>query len=154
MTEIPVEIWHLARDEQGHDTILLRDEQGRLLPILIGACEAAAIWVALSPEAARPYVRRPWSHDLVLHLIERLTARLTRAVIDGYSNQTYLATLYLQHEQDEVIIDARPSDVMALLLRAAAPLYITTEIMDEHAFFPGQIEGDDDDLPDMGGGLA
>ncbi len=56
MADIPVEVWQLVRDEEkNHDVLLLRDERGRLLPIQIGMCEAAAIWVRLAPsELAAP----------------------------------------------------------------------------------------------------
>lgn len=140
MADIPVDVWQLVRDEANHDVILLRDEQGRLLPIRIGVCEAAAIWVRLQPEAATPYLRRPWSHDLLHAMLERLGAHLDRVVIDGFTNETFYATLHLRYHDQEQVVDARPSDAIALLLRMPAPILVNSEVMDEQAFHPDQGE--------------
>lgn len=147
MADIPVEIWQLVRDEGGHDVVLLRDERGRLLPIVIGVCEAAAIWVQLSPESAAPYLRRPWSHDLMQAMLERLGARLDRVVIDSFTQGTFFATLHLAYQGREVVADARPSDAIALLLRMHAPLLVHDEIMDEASFLPDDDAADDNEPP-------
>ncbi len=108
MADIPVEVWQLVRDEENHDVLLLRDERGRLLTILIGMCEAAAILVRLAPaELAAPYLRRPWSHDLIHALLERMGAQLGRVVIDGFAKETYYATLHLRYRGREMVVDAR-----------------------------------------------
>ena len=146
MTDIPVEIWQLVRDgddmgKDVKDVILLRDERGRILPIVIGVCEAAAIWVRLTPEAAEPYLRRPWSHDLIQHLLERLDAKLERVVVDGFTNDTFFATLHLTHHGQEQVVDARPSDAIALALRLFAPILVNEEVMEEASIIPGD-DGD------------
>ena len=129
------------RDEENRDVLLLRDERGRLLPIQIGMCEAAAIWVRLAPsELAAPYLRRPWSHDLMFSLLERLGARLDRVVIDGFTKDTFYATLHLHHHERELVVDARPSDAIALLLRMSGPVLVNAEVMDDHAILPEQGE--------------
>jgi len=144
MTDIPVEIWQLVRDEEGKDAkyvLLLRDERGRFLQILIGVCEAAAIWVRLEPEQAVPYLRRPWSHDLMQSLLERLGASLERVVIDNFTDDTFYATLHLQYRERELVVDARPSDAIALALRLFAPILVNDEVMDEESIPPGANEG-------------
>lgn len=148
MSDVAVQVWQLARDEEGHDVVLLRDEQGRVLPILIGVCEAAAIWVMLSPVMAKPFIRRPWTHDLLQTMIERLGAKLDRVVIDGYANAIFYATLHVSQRAREFVIDARPSDAIALLLRLGAPLFVHDEIMQDEALFQQDVE--EDDLPDLG----
>jgi bifunctional DNase/RNase len=153
MSDIPVSVWQLVRDEEGHDVVLLRDEQGRVLPILIGVCEAAAIWVVLAAEQAKPFVRRPWSHDLMRDMIEQLGARLDRVVIDGFINDHFLATLHLMHREGEVVVDVRPSDAIALLLRVSAPLFVNNEVWDELSVLPEQDGDEGEDLPDFGGEL-
>jgi bifunctional DNase/RNase len=153
MADIPVEVWQLARDEDGQDVVLLRDRPGRVLPIVIDICQAAAMWVVLSPERAKPYIRRPWSHDLLQAMLERLGARLERVVIDGFVNDAYLATLHLIFRDEERLLDARPSDAIALLLRMPAPLFVNDEVMEEHAFaMNGEADDDEDDAPDSGEG--
>ncbi len=144
---IPVEIWQLVRDDENRDVVLLRDERGRLLPILIGVCEAAAIWVRLAPDLAAPYLRRPWSHDLIHALLERLGAHIDRVVIDGFTKDTFYATLHLRHHDGELVVDARPSDAIALLLRMPAPILVNAEVMDEQAFLPES--GEHQEPPDF-----
>lgn len=146
MAEIPVEVWQVVKDEEGRDILLLRDDRGRLLPIPIGVCEAASIWVRLMPELAAPYLRRPWSHDLMLAMLEQLGAKLERVVIDDYTNSTFYATLYLTHRGKEMIVDARPSDGIALTLRAAATVAVSDEVM----FRAGIVPGLDDDTHNWG----
>ncbi len=137
MSVIPVEIWQIMRDEEGHDVVFLRDDQGRLLPIIIGSCEAAAIWVRLAPELAAPFVRRPWTHDFMVSMLERLSATLERVVIDNVVNGTYYATLHLQYRDAEIVVDARPSDAIALVLRMPAALGVEDEVMRQKSFLPG-----------------
>jgi len=137
---IPVEVWQLVRDEQGHDYILLRDEQERLLSIAIGMCEAASIMIRISPSLNQFFPRRPLCHDLMQAVLEKRHAKLEKVVIDNMVNGTYYATLYITVPGGEELIDARPSDAIALLVRVGAPLFVDGEIMDEHAFFPGQSE--------------
>ncbi|HEY3377276.1 MAG TPA: bifunctional nuclease family protein [Armatimonadota bacterium] len=150
MADVPVEIWQIARDEDQRDMVLLRDAQGRVLPIVIGVCEAAAIWVVLSPTLAKPYVRRPWTHDLMLALLERFGARLDHVVIDGYTDGVFYATLHLLLHGEELLIDARPSDAIALLLRADVPLLVHDEVLQEAGLLPNETE---DDGPDFDEGL-
>ena len=152
MSDIPVEVWQLARDEDGRDVVLLRDTQGRVLPIIIDVCTASAIWVALTPDLAKPYVRRPWSHDLMQAMLGRLGAKVERGVIDGYMHSAFLATLHLRYRGEELVVDARPSDTIALLLRESAPLFVNDEVMNDEAFAVGIDE--DGDLPDFGEGLV
>ncbi|MHB9023730.1 MAG: bifunctional nuclease family protein [Armatimonadota bacterium] len=156
MIDRPVEIWQIVRDEGGHDIVLLRDDRGRLLPIEIGVCEAAAIWVRLAPEAALPWhlrIRRPWSHDLIQALLERLNAKLERVVIDGLTNGTFFATLHVNYFGDELLIDARPSDSIALVLRMHAPLFVNDEVLDMAAFLPEETNGEDEGPDEMPGDL-
>jgi len=144
MADIPVEIWQLVRDEEGKevkDVVVLRDEHGRFLLIVIGVCEAAAIWVRLEPELATQYLRRPWSHDLMQSLLERLGAKLERVVIDNFTNDTFFATLHLQYRDQELVVDARPSDAIALALRTFTPILVNDEVMDEASIPPGGNEG-------------
>ncbi len=153
--DIPVEVWQIASDENGHEVVLLRDERGRVLPIVIGFCEAAAIWVRLETERSQPYIRRPWSHDLIQHMLERLGAELERVVIDDFTNNTFFATLHLRYRGRELVVDSRPSDALALVLRMPAPVLVSAEVMDAESKLPDsdQLEQHLDfgeDLPDEG----
>jgi len=93
--EVQVEVWRLVQDEGGKDVLLLRDERRRHLPIWIGPCEAAAIWIKLAAPESDSFVRRPMTHDLCTTIIERLGGRVERIVIDDFSNDTYYAKIHL-----------------------------------------------------------
>jgi uncharacterized protein len=156
VSNVPVHVWQLVRDEEGHDVLLLRDEVGRVLPIAIGTCEAAAIWVRLMPEQAAPYLRRPWTHDLAQAILERLGARLTGVVIDDLAHGTFFATLQVRYGERELVLDCRLSDAVAVLLRADAPLFVADAVM-QHAALTPVDEADDEepgflnnDAPDEG----
>ncbi len=130
MDEVKVEVWRLVQDSQGKDVVLLRDEQRRHLPIWIGPCEAAAIWVRLAGGRGQAMVRRPMTHDLCVSIIERLGGAIQRVVIDDYSNETYNAKIYVAVDGSVVVIDSRPSDAIALALRCEAPVWVSDSVME------------------------
>jgi bifunctional DNase/RNase len=106
--------------------VLLSDERERRLPIMIGPFEAQAIQLVL--EGSRP--DRPMTHDLIRNIIERLNGTIDRAVIDDFWNTIYYAKLYVIQGDEEVEIDARPSDAIALAARFEAPIYVAEGILD------------------------
>jgi len=130
MEEVEVEIWRLVQDARGRDVVLLRDQQQRNLPIWIGPCEATAIWLKLAGAHASSMVRRPMTHDLCLSIIERLGGRVERILIDDYSNETYYAKIQLAANGSATLVDARPSDAIALALRCGAPVWVSDQIME------------------------
>lgn len=140
MADTPVEVWQLVRDEQGNDYVLLRDKKGRLLSIAIGMCEAAAIMARLTPPASQFILRRPLAHDVMQIILEKRHAGLEKVVIDNMLNGIYYATIYVGKPGGEELIDARPSDAIAMVVRTGAPIFVDAEIMDEHGFIPGQQE--------------
>ena len=115
-----------TRNEQ---VIIFREKDGtRFLPVVIGIAEVNAIKMRLS--GIKP--PRPLTHDLLLQTIERLGAKLQKVTIDKLQNNTFYATLVLVRDgQGELQIDARPSDCVALAIRAEAPVFVTEEIMGE-----------------------
>lgn len=108
--------------------VIVSDELGRKVPIAIGGFESRAILEAM--EGVRP--DRPMTHDLVRNIMERLGATLERVAIDDLWNTVYYAKLVLsvEDEDDEMLIDARPSDAIALALRFQAPIYMSDAILD------------------------
>ena len=143
---VPVTVWRLGRDEKDEDVVLLRDESGRVLPIWIAPCDAAAIWLRLDREQARALVRRPMTHDLLLSMMERLGISLERIVIDDLSNGKYYATLHLRRAGSRFGLDSRPSDAIALGLRAQAPIFVAEAIMCE----AGQVVSQEDEVESEG----
>jgi uncharacterized protein len=107
--------------------VILRDHQGREVPIKIGPFEAMAISNAMSNIP----VERPLTHDLLQATIERLGARLEQVVIDDLHDSTFYARLVLtpRGSKDVIEIDARSSDAIALALRARVPIYMAEDIL-------------------------
>ncbi len=113
--------------------VTLRPRQGstsQLLPIRIGGMEGAAISVGLNKRAGK----RPYTHDLFMNTIEALGATLKDVVIAKVEGTTFFARVMLTRENGEVLsLDARPSDALALAVRAKVPIYATEEVLDTAA---------------------
>src|SRR5436309_6914428 len=98
-----------------------KGKAGRELPIWIGPFEAQAIALELHGVAAP----RPLTHDLMKSLVERLGAKLDRVVIEDLRDGTFFATLHLAGPGGgDIVLDARPSDAIALALRLHGPLLV------------------------------
>lgn len=106
-------------------SVVLTDGTRRLM-IAIGPFESQAITLPLEKSRAD----RPMTHDLLKTLIERLDGTVDRVVIDDLWNMIYYAKLYIKRGKDEIEIDARPSDSIALALRFDAPVYVADGILE------------------------
>ena len=118
----------LTLDDASHAPILLlQEETGQeLLPIWIGAMEAMAISLALG----KVPVDRPLTHDLLLLLLHSLDARLSGVELVALRDGAYYADLVLLLQNGETRrIDCRPSDAVALALRAQAPIRVSKDIL-------------------------
>jgi hypothetical protein len=104
--------------------VLLEDGGGRRLSIYIGACEAAAIYLALQDTP----LRRPFSHDLMNKVVSALEGKLKSVIVDDFSNDVYYAKLHIERGGETLEVDARPSDAIAFALRAGAPILVNEEI--------------------------
>jgi hypothetical protein len=117
-----------VRVDVGSSTpLLLLEEVGgeRVLPIYIGAPEAAAIAYALQGVVSP----RPMSHDLLGHVVSALGAKLFSVEVTELVDNTYFANLRLVRSGEEIIVSARPSDAVALALRVGAPILISDDLM-------------------------
>lgn len=143
--EVRMEVRGLMLDPSTNvPIVILRDEVGsRLLPIWIGLFEANAI--ALTIEGVEP--PRPLTHDLLHVLLEKLGGQLLRVVISDLRATTYYALLFVKTTAGEVEIDSRPSDAIALALRAKAPIFVASEVLDRaRAIHVGTEQLDEDRL--------
>lgn len=108
--------------------VILRDTQSQLfLPIWIGVFEANAI--ALKIEGVEP--PRPMTHDLLRLTLEQLGAKVEKIVISDLRESTFFAVIHVQQDGRSVEIDARPSDAIALALRAEAPIFVLRSVLDK-----------------------
>lgn len=96
-----------------------------VMPIWVGIFEANAIALEIEKVAAP----RPMSHDLTRNLIRYLNASLERIVISELKDDTFFAQLWLRQGEQPLVLDARPSDALALALRADCPIYVTEQVM-------------------------
>lgn len=103
------------------------ERQGPRLGIWIGASEASAIAASLAHVA----LERPSTHDLLCHVLEQCTIGLRRVEIRERIEETYRAQLVLGQSRRTVLVDARPSDAVALALRAGAPIYVARHLTEE-----------------------
>jgi len=128
MIEVEIAIVRLD-PEMKTPIVILREKEGkpkRFLPIWIGIFEAVAI--ALEMENHAP--PRPMTHDLLKSLIDRLGAEVVSIIISDLRDDTFYAEINLRQSSGEVIkIDSRPSDAMALGLRAKVPIYVAEDVM-------------------------
>ena len=107
--------------------VLLRDKQGRQVLIFIGRSEAFAISLALEERSAD----RPLTHDLMKTLVDRLGGKVERVLIDDIWQDTYYAKIAVAMNGKAVDVDARPSDAIALALRAKAPIYMAEYVLQQ-----------------------
>jgi len=108
--------------------VTLREDDAprRQFEIFIGAPEAASIKIALDDEITP----RPLTHDLFVLALERLNVSVTRVVLTHVSSGTYYADLVLMPDGEEVVVSSRPSDAIAIALRASCPIYASDELID------------------------
>jgi bifunctional DNase/RNase len=128
----------------GAYAILLKEMNGnRRLPIIIGAFEAQAI--ALEIEGIKP--PRPLTHDLLKSVIDNLGASIIEVIIDELKENTFFAKIIIEVSALTNEIDARPSDAIALAVRAQSPIYAAESVMEAAAFIPNE-ETDKERAPD------
>ena len=125
----------LMNEKRGEQMVVLKEKKGkRTLPIIIGIPEASAIKLKIS--GIRP--PRPMTHDLIRNTIEQLGADLKKVIIDKLQKNTFYAKLVLSNGNgQEVIVDARPSDSIALALRAQCPIFASEDLLNQ----VGVLEG-------------
>jgi hypothetical protein len=106
--------------------VVLKDETGKkILPIWIGAAEGNSIAMAIGN--VKP--ERPFTHDLIVSIFDRLEIEIARVVISDLIENTFYASLYLLHNNKEFHIDSRPSDAIAVAVRIGAPVFVAEEVL-------------------------
>lgn len=120
-----MKVRRVALDQQNNPVVLLVDEEETIaLPIWIGQAEAMAI--AMRLQGVTP--PRPMTHDLLQNVLEQLSAKVTRIVVSDVRDQTYFAEIHLARNGTAFVIDSRPSDAIALALRAEAPIFVDDKV--------------------------
>lgn len=150
--EIEVKIRGLMMDpSSGTPIIILKDVNSDvMLPIWVGAYEANAI--AIEIEKIAP--QRPMTHDLLRNLIVEMGAKVERVVVTELRDNTFFAMIEMRNSSgDALMIDARPSDAIALALRADCPIFVDEEVIRaSRNSVTGEAEDEtsaDDEWPDV-----
>jgi uncharacterized protein len=119
--------------------VLLKTAEGnKFLPIWIGHPEAAAILMKLQSQAPP----RPMTHDLLSDMLEQLGAQVIRITVTELRENTFYAQITVQQDGTEIEVDSRPSDAIALAIRAEAPIFAADRVIEESAI---EFEGEDVD---------
>ncbi|QAY72061.1 bifunctional nuclease family protein [Agromyces protaetiae] len=149
---IRITVLGIALDSLGQHIVLLKpvDEvvgEGVVLPIWIGGQEATSTLIGINGEDAP----RPLGHDLMKTLLDTFGARLQRVDITRLDEGTFYADLVLQTVDGQRTLDARPSDSIALAVRAGAPIFVADDVLDEAGIPAELVEVEDDDEVPAGG---
>jgi uncharacterized protein len=128
--------------------VLLKTADGnKFLPIWIGHPEAAAILMKLQSQAPP----RPMTHDLLSDMLEQLEAQVVRITVTELRENTFYAQITVQQDGREIDVDSRPSDAIALAIRAEAPIFAAERVIEESAI---EFEGEDVDQDQLDAEVA
>jgi bifunctional DNase/RNase len=123
--------------------VLLKTQSGnKFLPIWIGRNEATAILMKLQGVETP----RPMTHDLLTDMVHQLNAEVARVTVTELRENTFVALITLRLETGEIEIDSRPSDALALAVRADAPIFVDDKVIEDSAL---EFEEDADDTDDV-----
>jgi uncharacterized protein len=144
---ILVEIINVVLSDKGF-VVLKNNEDDRVLPIFVDKGQAQAIVIALSKASPE----RPLTHDLFKNVLELLSSTLKRVEVVDLRDDTFYGNLVLDHNGEEIEVDSRPSDAIALAVRFSAPIYVASHVMNaagvelketEEVMVEGQDESED-----------
>jgi bifunctional DNase/RNase len=127
MIEVRVQSLGLDRSSNTPVVILQESDGTRVLPIWIGPSEASSI----AMELAGMKFSRPLTHDLFTSIIRGLGGELRRVIITRVVDNTYFAELHIHRGSEVFSVDARPSDSIAIALRAGAAIYTSDDLLDD-----------------------
>ncbi|MEE8162422.1 MAG: bifunctional nuclease family protein [Anaerolineae bacterium] len=128
-----------------HRVVILKDvDSERYLPIWIGPFEAEAITLELQEVE----LARPLTHDLLKAVITKMGAKVSHVLVNELRNDTFYARVVLDNNGHPLEVDSRPSDAIALAVRAKAPIFVAESVMEKAAIMPdeGMSPSDEDRL--------
>ena len=135
MIECIIDSIRVSLTNQDRITVLKEKEAERYLPIWMGVPETDSITIALQGVA----IARPITHDLLISIMNALDIRLESCEITNLENDTFYANLILDQNGVRKIIDSRPSDAIALAIRAKAPIFVDEDILDSVGIRPEDV---------------
>ena len=126
MIEMSIDSIRVSMMNYQRVVILKEKDAERYLPIWIGPAEADAIAIKL--QGVTP--PRPLTHDLLESVINRLGASVRSIIVNDLQNDTFYARIILDVNGEQMELDSRPSDAMAVAIRAEAPIYASSTVLD------------------------
>jgi len=119
--------------------VLLMDLSNKTgLPIWIGPFEANAIAMKLKKIGSQ----RPMTHDLIHSILKTVESQVVKIVVNDLKENTYYALIYFNRKGEEIVIDSRPSDAIAIALAADAPIYVSEQVIEKARTIDMEKEGD------------
>jgi bifunctional DNase/RNase len=119
--------------------VLLMDLSNKTgLPIWIGPFEANAIAMKLKKIGSH----RPMTHDLIHRILNSLESQVVKIVVNDLKDNTYYGLIYLNRKGEEIVIDSRPSDAIAIALAVDAPIFVSDQVIEKARTIDMEKEGD------------
>lgn len=134
MIEVIIDSVRISLMTQNRVVVLREKGTQRYLPIWIGAPEADAITLRLQGIS----VERPLTHDLLAKTIQTLGAEVQYVLVSDLRSDIFYAQIVLEYNEREMTIDARPSDAIALAVRAEVPVYVNEKVLSEAGRLPDE----------------
>jgi hypothetical protein len=137
--QVEVQVRRVAMDPTSHSPVVLLEDPDShaALPIWIGMSEAQSIAVELAGDIPP----RPLTHDLVKNMFDRVGVGMRRVLIRDLQDGTYFADIVLERDGDEVTVDSRPSDAIALAVRFGRPIFVDRQLFAREAVAQGRDAG-------------
>jgi len=144
MLEVVIDSIRVSLMSQQRIVILREKNAERYLPIWIGIYEAESITIALQEVE----VARPLTHDLVRNIFKELNARILRVEVVALRDDTFYGNIVVETNGRTLNIDARPSDALAIAVRAHVPILVATSVMESAGIIPEEdIQEDEQPAP-------
>jgi uncharacterized protein len=140
MVEVVIDSIRVSLMSQQRIVILREADAERYLPIWIGIYEAESITIALQEVE----VARPLTHDLVKNIFNTLNARILRVEVIALKDDTFYGNIVAEVDSRTLNIDSRPSDALALAVRAHVPIMVSRSVMDMAGIVPEEDMQDED----------
>jgi uncharacterized protein len=144
MVEVTIDSVRVSLTNQQRIVLLREAGIERYLPIWIGPYEAEAITISLQEIE----IARPQTHDLLIHALEKTHSRLVRVEVVDLRGDIFYGNLVVESGGQTIMIDARPSDSIALAVRAHVPILVSREVLESAGIIPEpdlQIEAEEEE---------
>jgi bifunctional DNase/RNase len=143
LIEVKVDSLRVSLTNQQRIIVLKQVDADRYLPIWIGPYESEAITIALQEVE----ISRPQTHDLVKNAINLLKGKILYTVIRDLVDDIFYGIIQIELGKKEVELDSRPSDAIAIAIRAHVPIYVAKKVMEAASIVPEEIDPDEE-IPD------